>query len=61
MYAFSQLAVLKIVVESESEVALEWFDNNQMQANPGKFQAIATGSRTHSELKSFTVAGNAIS
>ena len=55
-----QLAVLKSVVESESEIALEWFDNNQMQANPGKFQAIATGNRTHSELKSFNVAGNAI-
>ena len=37
-----QLAVLKSVVECESEIALEWFDNNQMQANPGKFQAIAT-------------------
>ena len=55
-----QLAVLKSVVESESEIALKWFDNNQMQANPGKFQAIATGNRTHSELKSFNVAGNAI-
>ena len=40
-----QLAVLKSVVESDSEIALEWFDNNQMQANPGKFQAIATGNR----------------
>ena len=55
-----QLAVLKSVVENESEIALKWFDNNQMQANPGKFQAIATGNRTHSELKSFNVAGNAI-
>ena len=52
--------VCKSVVESESEIALEWFDNKQMQANPGKFQAIATGSRTHSELNSFNVAGNAI-
>ena len=55
-----QLAVLKSVVESESEVAKKWFDNNQMHANPGKFQAIATGSRTHLELKSFNVAGKAI-
>ena len=55
-----QLAVLKSVVESDSEIALEWFDNNQMQANPGNFQAIATGNRTHWELKSFNVAGNAI-
>ena len=55
-----QLAVLQSVVESEREEALEWFDNNQMQANPGKFQVIATGSRTHSELKSFNVADNAI-
>ena len=55
-----QLAVLKSVVESDSEIALEWFDNNQMQANPGKFQAIATGNRTHWDLKSFNVADNAI-
>ena len=55
-----KLAVLISVVESENEEALEWFDNNQMQANPGKFQAIATGSRNLSELKSFNVADNAI-
>ena len=55
-----QLVVLKS--EVESKVALEWFDNNQMQANPGKCscRAIATGSKTHSELKSFNVSGNAI-
>ena len=51
-----QLAVLKSVVESGGEVALDWFDSNQILEN---FETIATGSRTHSELKSLNVVGNA--
>ena len=39
-YAHKQL---KAVVESETEITLNWFDDNQMQANPGKFQAIVGG------------------
>ena len=56
-YAHRQLAVVRDVVESETKISLNWFDNNQMQANPGKFQAIAGGKKTFSELKSFSVAG----
>ena len=41
---------LKAVVESETEITLNWFDDNQMQANPGKFQAIVGGKKTLSEL-----------
>ena len=48
-----QLAVLKSVVESENGTG--------QQSNASKtFQAIATGSRTHSEFKSFNVAGNTL-
>ena len=43
MTAHKQLTVLKAVVESETEITLNWFDDNQMQTNPGKFQAIVGG------------------
>ena len=59
-YAHKQLTVLKAVVESETEFTLNWFDDNQMQANPGKFQAIVGGKKTFSELKRFSVADNTI-
>ena len=59
-YAHKQLTVLKAVVVSEKEITLDWFDDNQMQANPGKFQAIVGGKKTYSELKSFSVADNTI-
>ena len=28
---------------------IQWFADNQMKANPGKFHAIAVGKHTHSE------------
>ena len=59
-YAHKQVTVLKSVVEEETQTTLNWFDDNQMQANPGKFQAIVGGKKTFSELKSFTVANNSI-
>ena len=42
-YAHKQLTVVKDVAESETQISLNWFDDNQMQANPGKFQAIVGG------------------
>ena len=59
-YAHKQLTVLKAVVESETEITQNWFDDNQMQANPGKFQAIVGGKKTFCELKRFNVADNTI-
>ena len=59
-YAHKQVTVLKSVVEEETQTPLNWFDDNQMQANPGNFQAIVGGKKTFSELKSFTVADNSI-
>ena len=56
-YAHRQLIVVRDVVESETKISLNWFNNNQMQANLGKFQEIAGGKKTFSELKSFSVAG----
>ena len=28
------------ILETESNTAIEWFQNNKMMVNPGKFQAI---------------------
>ena len=59
-YAHKQVTVLKTVIESETQTTLDWFDDNQMQANPGKFQAIVGGKKTFSEIKSCSVADNTI-
>ena len=59
-YAHKQLTALKAVVESEIEITQNWFDDNQIQANPGKFQAIVGGKKTFCELKRFNVADNTI-
>ena len=59
-YAHKQVTVLKTVIESETQTTFDWFDDNQMQANPGKFQAIVGGKKTFSEIKSFSVADNTI-
>ena len=40
-------------------LCVSWFDDNEMQANPDKFQGIAFG-KTHSELKNFNINGNVI-
>ena len=34
------------ILQSEGQILINWFHNNCMQANPGKFQAIAAGERT---------------
>ena len=39
---------------------IEWFDGNQMQANPGKFQAIAVGQKSSSVINEFNIAGTKI-
>ena len=32
-------------LENESEILINWFNNNKMKANPDKFQAIAIGNK----------------
>ena len=39
---------------------IEWFNDNHMQANPGKFQAIAVGQISASVIKDFKIAGTEI-
>ena len=33
-------------LQSESQILIDWFQDNSIQANPDKFQAIAVGKRT---------------
>ena len=42
-YSHSDLLENNSVLTSKSEHVIEWFGSNQMQANPGKFQAIVLG------------------
>ena len=39
-YSHQDLPQTRAVVEAESENIIQWFDFNNMQANPEKFQAI---------------------
>jgi len=50
--------ILKLILEDDSKILIDWFQTNQMQANPDKFQAIAIGikSRGHiNEIKIYNV------
>ena len=46
--------VRKHLIE-DSNILIDWFKFNRMQANPEKFQAIAIGQRSAKELDSFTL------
>ena len=59
-YSHPDLLETKNVLTSESEYVIEWFGTNQMQANPGKFQAIVLGKRGHSDWESFTIHDNTV-
>ena len=59
-YSHHGLLKTKNVPTSESEHVIEWFGTNQMQANPGKFQAIVLGKRGHDDCESFTIHDNTI-
>ena len=59
-YSHPDLLETKNVLTSESEYVIEWFGTNQMQANPGKFQAIVLGKRGHDDCESFTIHDNTV-
>ena len=59
-YSHPDLLETKNVLTSESEYVIEWFGTNQMQANPGKFQAIVLGKRGYGDCKSFTIHDNTV-
>ena len=39
---------------------VQWFSDNQMQANPDKFQAICIGKKTNSAILTFDINGTEI-
>ena len=44
----------------DSTRLIQWFADNQIKANPGKFQAIAVGKHTHSENICFNLGDNIV-
>jgi hypothetical protein len=50
-YGHPDLNVLTSVLESESNVLINWFKVNKMQANPDKFQVLAVGKKTFDKNK----------
>ena len=51
---------MKSKLESETVISIDWFDKNQMQANPDKFQAFSVGPKTSKTVKSFNINGQEI-
>ena len=46
IYCHPDCNVLTSVLESESNVLINWFKVNKMQANPDQFQVLAVGKKT---------------
>ena len=59
-YAHRKAEVMKSTLESETVITIDWFDKNQMQANPDKFQAFSVGPKTSKAVKSFNINGQEI-
>jgi hypothetical protein len=59
-YEGHNLDQLITVLERDSLTLIDWFTENQMKANPDKFQAIAIGKKTKNENFSFNLNGNII-
>ena len=54
------VSVVKRLLEDATKGALDWFSNNEMQANPSKFQALLLGRDTEKSSISFNVSGTNI-
>ena len=48
------------VLQDESNILIEWFRINKMQANPDKFQAIAVGKKSFSQKPVFQIGNTSI-
>ena len=47
--------ILKRTLEDDSKILIDWFQTNQMQANPDKFQAIAIGNKSRDFINDFKI------
>ena len=59
-YCHKIYQIVLSVLQIESTTMIEWFNDNHMQANPGKFQAIAVGQKSASVIKDFKIDGTEI-
>ena len=51
---------MKRNLEVEGSALVDWFEINQMEANPGKFQSLAVGKKTHAKNPTFQIQGTDI-
>ena len=47
----------KKTLEKDGHTLIDWFDSNQMQPNPDKFQAVAVEVKSFEQVKHFPLAG----
>ena len=59
-YCHKIYQIVLSVLQIESTTMIAWFNDNHMQANPGKFQAIAVGQKSASVIKDFKIDGTEI-
>ncbi|MCU7801407.1 MAG: reverse transcriptase family protein, partial [gamma proteobacterium symbiont of Lucinoma myriamae] len=59
-FSSPNLNILIDTLQNESEILIEWFRINRMQANPDKFQAIAVGKKTFQKVSSFQISNSKI-
>ena len=53
--------ILISTLEAESQVLIDWFKDNKMQANPDKFQVLAVGKKTFAKNPSIKIQNNILS
>ena len=56
-YWHREVNILKKTLEKDGLTLINWFDSNQMQANPDKFQVVAVGVKSFEQVKHFTLTG----
>ena len=55
------MVILTSVLESESNVLINWFKGNKMQANPDKFQVLAVGKKTFAKNMKICIQNSTLS
>ena len=56
-YSHRNFDTMKHTLETEGSALVGWFTDNQMEANPGKFQGLAVGKKTHCQTPTFNIQG----
>lgn len=56
-YCDKNYDMMKSTLEADGSTLVEWFAENQMQANPEKFQALAIGKKTNEKRPVFSIQG----